>query len=107
MCKTFKLAPCNLEYLYSIGIVVLLLPILYVRSMAGIGYFSMIILVFTFVALGIIFYMSITILMMEPEDVSSKYPDIELTAADREYNKFDGMILPVFAATMMCLFEGN
>lgn len=75
--------------------------------MAGIGYFSMIILVFTFIALGVILYMSIHVLSMSPEEVSNKYPDIELTDADREYNTFDGMVLPVFAATMMCLFEGN
>ena len=78
MCKTFKWAPCNLEYVYSIGILTLLLPILYVRSMAGIGYFSMVILLFTFAAIGIILAMSIKILLMEPAEVRETYPDLDI-----------------------------
>jgi cell division protein FtsL len=75
--------------------------------MSGVGYFSLVILVFTFVAIGIILAMSIIILKMDPEEVNDKYPDLELDAEARDYNKFDGMMVPVFAATMMCLFEGN
>ena len=46
--------------------------------MAGIGYFSMVILVFTFAAIGIILAMSIKILMMEPAEVRETYPDLEI-----------------------------
>ena len=62
MCKTFKAADCGNSHLYSIIILVILLPILYLKRLSAIGIFSLIILFFTFIAIGIIIYLSIVIL---------------------------------------------
>jgi len=62
MCKTFKAAECGNGHMYSIIILLILLPILYLKRMSAIGIFSIVILVFTFVAIVIIIYLSIVIL---------------------------------------------
>ena len=84
----------------------LLLPVLYIRGMAGIGYFSIVILFFTFIAIGIILGICFKILSMEASEVRETY-NLDLEDDDRDYIKFDGFMVPVFAATMMCSFEGN
>lgn len=66
MCKTFKAAECGYRKLYSIIILTILLPILFLKRLAAIGIFSLIILIFTFLAIGIIIYLSIVILQMSP-----------------------------------------
>ena len=66
MCKTLKATPCGLKPIWSSAVLICLLPVLYIRSLAGIGYFSMIILCFTLTAFGIIIYMSAKILGMSP-----------------------------------------
>jgi hypothetical protein len=88
------------------GILLLLLPICFVRSLAGIGYFSIVILVFTFVAIGIIIYICIVIIGMSPEEANSTY-GLHLKDDDRDYVGVDWIMVPVFCATMMTLFEGN
>ena len=65
-CKTFGLAECGYDYLYALGILTLLLPICFIKSLSGIGYFSIVILVFTFIAIGIIVYLCIVIIGMTP-----------------------------------------
>lgn len=62
MCKTFKAAECGNGHMYSIIILLILLPILYLKRLSAIGIFSIVILVFTFIAIGIIIYLSIVIL---------------------------------------------
>lgn len=88
------------------AILLILLPILFVKSMSKIGYFSIFILVFTFVAIIIIVVLCVQILNMSPKEVSDNY-NIPLTDDDRNYNTWDWMMIPVFCATMMTLFEGN
>lgn len=106
MCKTFKAADCGNQHLYSIIILLILLPILFLKRLAAIGIFSLFILVFTLVAIIIILYLSITILQMSPQEANDTY-GTKITDDDRDYKYFDGMMIPVFCAAMMSLFEGN
>ena len=62
VCKTFKVNDCGYGKLYSASILALVFPILLIRRMRGIGYFSIVILIFTFISIGIIIYLSIVIL---------------------------------------------
>jgi amino acid permease len=106
MCKTFKAAECGNGHLYSIIILTILLPILYLKRLSAIGIFSLVILVFTFVAVGIIIYLSIVILQMSPQEADDTY-GLKLTDDDRDYKYIDAMNIPIFCAAMMSLFEGN
>ena len=106
MCKTFKAADCGNAHLYSIIILLILLPILFLKRLSAIGIVSLIILVFTFIAIGIIIYLSIVILQMSPQEANDTY-GTKITDDDRDYKIFDGMMLPIFCAAMMSLFEGN
>lgn len=106
MCKTFKSSDCGKSKLYSIIILTILLPVLYLKRLAAIGYFSLVILCFTFLAIFIIIYLSIDILEDSPQEANDVY-GTHLTDEDRDYNVFDGMMLPIFCASMMSLFEGN
>ena len=62
VCKTFKKNDCGYGKLYSAAILALIFPLVLIRRMRGIGYLSIVFLVFTFVAIGIIIYLSIVIL---------------------------------------------
>lgn len=66
MCKTLKSRECGHANQYSFIILLCLLPILLLRSLAGVGFFSIFILCFTFLALGIIVYMCSKIYIMTP-----------------------------------------
>ena len=87
-------------------ILTILLPVLLLRRLAAIGYFSIFVLIFTFIAIGIIIYMCAVIYSKSPQEVEDDY-HVQITEEDRQYNMFDGMMLPIFCATMMTLFEGN
>ena len=106
MCKTFKKVECGHEHFYSIVIVLAITPILLLRRLAAVGVFSVVILCFTFLAIGIIVYLSARIFIMTAEEASETY-HIQLTEDDRVYNQWDTSMLPLFCATMMTLFEGN
>ena len=106
VCKTFKANDCGYAKLYSAGILVLLFPILLVRRLRGIGFFSIFILIFTFISIGIIIYLSVVILQMSPQEANDAY-GTDITDEDRDYNYIDWLMIPVFCATMMTLFEGN
>jgi amino acid permease len=106
MCKTFKAAECGYRKLYSVIILTILLPVLFLKRLKAIGIFSLIILIFTFLAIGIIIYLSIVILQMSPQEADDTY-GLKITDDDRDYKYFDGMMIPIFCAAMMSLFEGN
>ena len=79
---------------------------IYQRRLRNIGIFSAIILIFTFSAIIIIIYLCITIAMKSPEENQNDY-GLDITDEDRDYNYWDSLMIPVFSATMMTLFEGN
>jgi amino acid permease len=106
MCKTLKKRECGHAYQYSFVIILFLLPIVLLRRLAAVGIFSIVILCFTFLALGIIVYMCSKIYYMTPQEVNDEY-HLDLTEDDRNYNYWDTSMLPLFCATMMTLFEGN
>jgi len=66
----------------------------------------MVILIFTFLAIGIIIYLCINIIEDSPKEVEDEY-HITVTEEDREYKYWDTIMVPIFCATMMTLFEGN
>ena len=66
VCKTFKARECGHSYQYSFLILLALLPILLLRRLAAVGIFSIVILCFTFLALGIILYLCAKIYIMTP-----------------------------------------
>jgi amino acid permease len=74
--------------------------------MSFIGIFSIFVLIATFIAVGLILYMTSSILAKSPADVEAEN-HIKLTEEDRNYKQFDLLFLPVFCANMMSLFEGN
>lgn len=74
--------------------------------MSFIGIFSIFVLVATFIAVGLILYMSSSILSKSPADVEAEN-HIKLTEDDRNYHQFEIIYLPIFCANMMSLFEGN
>jgi hypothetical protein len=106
MCKTFKTRECGHSVDYSLIILCVLLPILLLRSLGAIGYFSIVVLIFTFFAIGVIIYMCADIYTKSPSEIDDEY-HVHVTDEDRNYNYFDGGMIPVFCATMMTLFEGN
>ena len=103
LCKTLRVTPCGLSYIWSTAFMVGLLPVLYIRSLAGVGYFSMVILCFTLTAFIIIIVTSIKVLQLSPEEANAEY-GLELTEEDRNYKKIDLFMVPVFGATMMSMF---
>lgn len=74
--------------------------------MSFIGIFSIFVLIATFIAIGLILYLSGMILSMSPAEVETTY-HIKIGENDRDYREFDILMLPIFAANMMSLFEGN
>jgi len=66
VCKTFKLRECGHPIEYSLAILAFLLPILLLRSLGAIGYFSIVVLIFTFYAIGVIIYMCADIYTKSP-----------------------------------------
>ena len=106
VCKTFMLAECGANREYAIYVLLALLPIICLKSMSYIGIFSIFVLIATFIAIGLILYMSGTILSKSPAEVESDY-HIPLTDNDRNYKQFEIIYLPIFCANMMSLFEGN
>lgn len=106
MCRSFKSFECGRDYIYSSILLTVLLPVLFLRSMRSIGFFSLFILCFTFVAVVIIIYFSVEILKMSPAEVREKY-GLDLKDEDRVYTEWDTLMIPIFAASMMTPNEGN
>ena len=66
VCRTCKARECGHKNEYSIYIVILLLPIIFIREMSNIGYFSAVILIFSVIAILLIIYISVDVLNMSP-----------------------------------------
>jgi amino acid permease len=106
VCKTFKKRECGHEHEYSFIIVTILLPILWLRRLRNVAFFSIFILCFTFSAICLIVYINIKIYSKSPLEVENEY-HIHITNEDRQYNYWDTSMIPIFCGTMMSLFEGN
>jgi amino acid permease len=66
VCKTFKKRDCGHEHEYSFIIVTILLPVLWLRRLRNVGFFSIFILCFTFSAICLIVYINIKIYSKSP-----------------------------------------
>lgn len=83
------------------------MPLLFLRKFEYFGYFSGVVLVFTVFAIGIVLYLSIDIATMSVSEAVEKYPGLEMTEDDRDYTYFDAVMLPIFTAVHMNVFEGT
>jgi len=106
MCKTWKYRECGNQHLYSILIILAISPIFLQRKLAAIGYFSIFILILTFISIGLIIYLCIIIYTKPVDEVDSEY-GLHMTEEDRQYKYFDGLMWPVVASALMSLFEGS
>jgi len=106
VCRTFMAAECGYSRLYSVYIFLCLLPIIMLRKLAYIGYFSIFVLVFTFISIILILYLTSMVLSKSPEENEADY-HLDIKEEDRVYNYWDSLMVPVFCAAMMSLFEGN
>jgi hypothetical protein len=80
---------------------------LMVTKLSDIGIFSSIILVFAVIAIVIVFYLSVDIATMTVEAAKSKYPSLELESEDRDFNYWDTVMVPIFIAQFINVFEGG
>ena len=62
---------------------------------------------FTIVAIGLVMYLSIDIAMKTVSEAIEKYPGLELTEDDRDYTYWDWVMLPIFTAAFINVFEGD
>lgn len=106
LCKSFKVTECHKSNLYTAIILVLLFPLYCLRSMNNIGYFSAIALVFTFIAIIMIVVINSMLIGMSPAEIRDE-KHIPITDEDRDFNYFDGMMVPVAAATFNSLFKNQ
>ena len=106
VCRTFKARECGHQHEYSIAIVAALLPIVCIRELSNIGYFTAVILVFSVVAVIIIIIVTIQIINLSPQEVQDQY-HIALTDEDRDYKYWDWLMIPLFCSSYMNVFEGN
>lgn len=73
VCKTFEAKECGNHHLYSALVLVALLPLVYVRSLKNIGYFSLFCLCFTIIGIVIIVVLSGMIATESPEDANNDF----------------------------------
>ena len=80
---------------------------LMVTKLSDIGIFSSIILIFAVIAIIIVFYLSVDIATKTLEAAKSKYPSLELESDDRDFNHWDTIMVPIFTAQFINVFEGG
>ena len=73
VCKTFEAKECGNHHLYSAFVLVALLPLIYVKSLKNIGYFSLFCLVFTLIGIIIIVILSANIATESPQEANDDY----------------------------------
>lgn len=66
VCKTFKVRECGYKHEYSVLIIALLLPIIYLRRLSNIAIFSTVVLVFAIMSIILIVYFSLDIMTDTP-----------------------------------------
>jgi amino acid permease len=66
VCKTFEAKECGNHHMYSAFVLLALLPLIYVKSLKNIGYFSLFCLVFTLIGIIIIVVLSANIATESP-----------------------------------------
>jgi len=85
VCKTFEAAECGNHHLYSALVIVTLLPIIYMRSLKNIGYFSAFCLIFTLIGIVIIVVLSGMIATESPSEANDDY-GTNIKDDQRDYN---------------------
>lgn len=106
LCKSFEVAECHNNNTYTALILLALYPLYCLRTLNGIGYFSAVALLFTFIAIIMILIINFTIINQTPEETEEQYK-VKITDEDRDYVYFDGWMVPVVTATLNSLYEGN
>jgi len=85
VCKTFEAAECGNHHLYSALVIFALLPIIYMRSLKNIGYFSVFCLIFTLLGIIIIVILSGMIASESPSEANDDY-GTNIKDDQRDYN---------------------
>ena len=106
MCSTWKVTKCGHRHLWSFIMTLVLMPVILQKRLGSIGVFSSIIMIFTLMAVILIFYMCIKI-STQPVAVTNKEYELNLKDSDRTYRYWNTPMLPYFICTMMNLIEGN
>ena len=83
-----------------------LLPLIYIRSLKNIGYFSLFCLIFTLFGIIIIVVLSGIIATESPKEANDDF-GTKISDDQRDYNMVTWEYIPVFAASMNSLYEGN
>jgi len=106
VCKTFEAADCGNHHTYSALVILALLPLIYIRSLKNIGYFSVFCLCFTLIGIIIIVILSGMIATESPQEANDDF-GTKILDEQRDYNMVSWDYIPVFAASMNSLYEGN
>ena len=96
-CKTLAVTECGHAQRNAVVINIILLPVVFQKKLRNIGFFSIVVLIFTFVSIGMISYICFDTYSTRKEQGQAKL----------EYKSIDLAALPMFCAAMMTLFEGN
>ena len=83
-----------------------MLPIIFLKSLKNIGFFSFVVMVFTFVSIVLIIITCWDVYNSNLSTLQKEY-GLKITAEDREYVEWNFAEIPMFCAAMMNLFEGN
>ena len=62
MCKTFNVSECGHPHWYAAASTFVLLPIIFQRRLRNIGFFSLVVLAFTMVSIGMIVYICVQVI---------------------------------------------
>lgn len=84
-----------------------LLPLLFTRNYSVLGYFSGFVLAFTAVGILIVLSINLDIAGRSIPEAQEKYPGLEITEQDREFNYIDPIMIPIFISVHMNVFEGT
>ena len=106
MCKTFEVAECHNNKLYAAIILLILAPVYCLKRLSNIGYFSIVALFFTLLAVILIIIICSLVISKSPEENEEDY-NLHITEEDKDYTQLNWAMLPIFCATMNSLFEGN
>ena len=73
ICKTWEAAECGQHHFYSAMILVALLPLIYIRSLKNIGYFSLFCLIFTTIGIIIVIVLTGIIATESPQEANDDF----------------------------------
>lgn len=71
------------------------------------GYFSGFVIAFTAIGILIVLSINLDIATSSVPKAHEKYPGLEVTEEDRDFNFIDPIMIPIFISVHMNVFEGT